>query len=220
MNILEQEIEQLVWDALENYDHDLLAERGLPVESDFTYKRQLDLGSYGRADIVGFNVSTSRTNPNTKKKDRFVNVQILELKKEKINAATFFQALRYAKGIQHKMRHENINYIFYFTFHLIGKSLDKESELLYITDFFQEVNFYTYELNLRKGLVFNRQFRFQLVQPSFKKDSTDIKEILFENVESRINDQREALYFERVKAGIEPSPFVSNTSDVSEDLPF
>jgi hypothetical protein len=216
MNILEQEIEDLVWDAIESYDHEILAERGLPINIEFTYKRQFDLGSYGRADIIGFRVHPSRTNINTGRKERIVEVDIIELKKDKVNASTLFQAIRYAKAIQHKIKHENINYTFLFSIHLVGKSIDVDNDFIYLPDVVNGITLYTYELSITKGLVFKVAQGFHLSNPSFKADSKDITELLFDNVNNSVTNKREDMEFTRYY-NEKNSPV---TLDVAKDLPF
>ena len=91
MNILEKEIEQLLFENLD--DKDLMLSKGFIHLSD-KYYRQLDLGDYGVADIIGLSY----------KKDKLDNlsleINIYELKKELIDVNTLLQASRYYKGIE------------------------------------------------------------------------------------------------------------------------
>lgn len=212
MNILEQEIEQVIFDAIDNYDHDELRKRGLPIFSEFTYERQLDLGSYGRADLVGFHVSKSYAWHKEKRRD-FV-VQIIELKKDKIDLSTLLQALRYGKGLLHKFNHENIKYNIEFRFVLVGKSIDTSTEFVYLTDLVFGVSYYTYQLSLKEGITFKKQYGYQLPQPSFKKDSDDLIEIIRENASNNLTAEREKLYVDKDWSGW------FKIEETVDDIPF
>lgn len=180
MNILEHEIEDVIWNEIERENYDGLKERGLPISDKYTYFRQFNLGSYGIADLIGVYVAPSCFERG--KKRRCVFVQIFELKKDEVNAGTFFQAVRYAKGFKHKAEHEEIGYTFYFDFHLIGKTAEFKSAFIYLPDVAGEVNIYTVSITLEEGIIFSRRHDYSLMQPSFKEGSNDIGEILKDNV--------------------------------------
>jgi hypothetical protein len=141
MNILEQEIEDVIWNAIQEYDHDELFRRGLPIRQNFTYVRQLSLGNYGRADMVGIYVTPSYVFEGKKRRDAYV--QIYELKKDEINAQTFFQAVRYAMGLRHKIQLEQIKIFWSFEIHLIGKRLSMDGAFPFLADVFQTEVFST-----------------------------------------------------------------------------
>jgi hypothetical protein len=214
MNILEQEIEQVVWDAIEEGDHDLLQKRGLPIYFDYKYVRQLDLGAYGRADLIGFKVypSTSRG----KEKVRLIDIQVFELKKEQVNASTFFQAIRYIKGLKEKFKHEHLNYTLNFSIHLIGKSINEDSDFIYMPDIFSRIHYYTYSISLRDGIVFIPETGYSLVDPCFSKKA-DIKSILKSHVEDALEGQRIRAYFDRVDA---EKAAKGELPTAPEDMPF
>lgn len=219
MNILEHEIEDVIWEEIEGENFDGLYKRGLPIFEKFTYTRQLELNGYGRADLIGINVEPSHFVNG--KKTRFVNVQIFELKKEEVNLNTFLQAIRYAKGIQHKASFEKIEYSFYFYIYLIGKRIELNSPFVYIPDIFGQVNFYTVSISLEDGIMFNRQKDYTLLQPCFKKGSNDLGQLLRQNVDHQKFKQEEWIY---IKAWHEErdrkKELAGPDSDVSADNDF
>ena len=49
MNILEKDIEDLIWSGLQ-FNQGVLENTGFPILRDATYRRQVRLGNYGIAD--------------------------------------------------------------------------------------------------------------------------------------------------------------------------
>lgn len=208
MNILEQELEELIFSAIECGEFKNLRERGLPIYDEFHYVEQLCLGNYGRADIVGFHTDGSSRTPEGK---RIVLVQIYELKKEQVDYKTFLQAVRYAKGITEMALHESLPYEFKFSFHLIGKSIDTNTPCIYLADFQAAVNFYTYSLSLNKGLTFNQKNGYKLSESGFTEGSAVIKDILITSIYNR----REQEDVRRFFANQPPS-----LKEETENIPF
>lgn len=212
MNILEQEIEDVIWEAIEHCQHDELRERGLPIYDQFTYYRQLHLGNYGRADLVGVNATPSKTENG--EKVRNIYIQIFELKKGKIDHGTLSQAVRYAKGLQHQGK--NIKYKLHFYFHLVGKSVDLEGSFPYFSDLFFEITFHTYSISLTKGIVFERRQNFYLTNPSFStEDNTTLIDMIRDSVNQKVSLSRDEHYFK-----YSPNAPVFSTDNDPDNLPF
>jgi hypothetical protein len=99
MNILEKELEDIVYETFVS-NRTALLNRGLYLQEGIAL-RQLNLGSYGIADIVIMKMHKGRSIQ--KDGSHFISRSILctvvELKKETINVATLLQALGYCKGI-------------------------------------------------------------------------------------------------------------------------
>lgn len=191
MNILEHEIEDVIWDALGNESYDELQERGLPMGRKFTYARQFNLGSYGIADIIGVCAHPSSIRRGEKR--RTIEFQIFELKKDEINADTFFQAIRYAKGLLHKISFEGIKYDPYFSFHLIGKDLSLNHALIYLPDLIGEVNLYTFRISLYDGITFHKHGNYILNNPSFSKKGEELTDLLRHNVKKHRQVEQERI---------------------------
>lgn len=219
MNILEHEIEDLVWNAIDSFEHDLLQKRGLPVSMDFNYVRQYDLGKYGRADIIGFKANPSFVAKG--KKHRVIDVQIIELKRDKVNFETLLQAVRYAKGIQHKSYLTKLRYQYNFSYILIGKCLDLNTDLCYMPDVLPDVQIYTYALSITEGLKFKQEKNFSLSHPNLDSNDTDLKDILLENVQERVMHVRDSLHFNRWHEERERRIALGElVPDEENDLPF
>jgi len=162
MKFLEKDLEEIIFKS----DKKTILKRGLKLPR--FLKRQLRIGKYGVADLVGFDVvkdSQSLTG--------FRNVfTIFELKQDKISVSAFFQALRYAKGVKSFLEKkyqwncpEPIIKIV-----LIGSSIDLTSDVCYTTDilnsnlFMIDLITYSYEL---EGLKFTHHYGFKLMDEGF-----------------------------------------------------
>lgn len=173
MNILEKEIEDIICECLDK-DVNLLKQRGLYLHPN--YIRQLDLGSYGRADVVTFNrIAYNKT----------IEIDILELKKDLINESVLWQALGYAKGIERILDNDFdlSSHSIEIGINLIGKTIDLKTNFCYLTDFVTNINFYTYSADLEKGVIFERHRGFfgsnEMRGALTKTNKAYIKEKLF-----------------------------------------
>lgn len=152
MNILESEIEEILFKNLDN--RKLLKERGFDFFEQKYYLHP-NLGSYGIPDIVGVTVNYC-----VHSRSRSINVTIYELKKEVVNINTLLQAARYAKGIERFFDENSITLNFNeidFSLVLIGKNIDESSDFVFLTDFCYNVNLVTYSVDLNYGIVFREQ---------------------------------------------------------------
>jgi len=142
MKFLEKNLEDIIFET----DNLKLFERGLPIKG--KKLRQVNLGSYGVADLVCFE----------RIKDQVV-VTVFELKKDCVNIDALLQALRYVEGIKTYFRlrkfhkKSNIKYII----NLCGSKISDQKEIRLITsnlsDDFLLVDTYKYEYGL-DGLYF------------------------------------------------------------------
>lgn len=197
MNILENEIEDLVWHALTT-NPKLLQERGLYLYDQYTYVRQLHIGEYGRADIVGFN-----TYKNPYGEGRVIHVKVIELKKDVIDLNTFMQAARYAKGIKRKLELQGLDHTINVEIVLVGKTICTNTDFVYLADIIDGTRFYTYSADLEKGIRFKGHSEYKLKNEGFKSDSKDIFQILKTHVKRRLKNQWE--YLDSINP--ESSPF-------------
>jgi hypothetical protein len=155
MNVLEKEIEEMIWQGL-NEDRKLLIRKGLVVWEDASYYRQLDLGSYGISDIIGFHIEPKINGYRT------IRAHVIEIKKEEINNATFFQGLRYAKAITRIIEGKFNNTTCVCGITLIGKTVDSASDFIYLPDIMSNVALYTYKLDFKYGLYFSREEEYSI----------------------------------------------------------
>lgn len=155
MNVLEKEIEDIIWEA----SGIQLIERGLEVKLGSLKWRQLHLGSYGIADMVTVRLvkRVDKLNGNT----WVLLVDVFELKKEEINVNTYLQALEYCKGLERFFSTINtISHTCEFKIILIGKKIDTSSSFCYMADFCSNLDLYTYKIDLEKGVRFHKALGF------------------------------------------------------------
>lgn len=148
MNILETEIEDLVFKT----SNTKLSQRGLILKG--KKLRQVNLGSYGIADIVCINPTWGGFGFG-----KNLNIQVIELKKEAITEQTLMQAGRYCTAIKRLLMSKlNVkSYEMEIEIVLIGKSVNTSSDFCYLIDFIPNLQVYTYSIDLDKGVLFTRQ---------------------------------------------------------------
>jgi hypothetical protein len=178
MNILEHEIEDIVWQAISNKQYDTLKERGLHVFDKLTYFRQLGLSTYGRCDVLG--VMVKPMEPGDKRRTFYIHV--LEFKKDKVGVNTYLQALRYAKGVQEKIEYlYNTVFDFKIRIYLIGKEVE-ESPLTLSCDLLDHLFIYTYNIDLFKGITFSLHHGDYLGDAEFDYTDKEFRQILCYNL--------------------------------------
>ena len=122
----------------------LLNERGLDCFNHNFILRQLDLGPWGRSDIIGI----------TKKGFREYNITVYELKRDELKADTLVQANRYLTALKRFINEKFLNKIkFNFDIVLIGSEIDNY-ETLALFSFIPSLKIYDYTFDI-KGLYFN-----------------------------------------------------------------
>ncbi len=132
MDFLEKDLEDLIWDSYHK-NYEIINNRGLPMQG--TAFRQLNLGSYGIADIVTILMETHRHKgmyPH-----RILDITVYELKKDQINIETLLQALGYCKGIERHIEdvYDSIFSEVRFEIILVGKTVEINSNFCYLPDF-------------------------------------------------------------------------------------
>ena len=120
------------------------------------YYRQFNLREYGIADIVGAVYGICG-------EDIYISVDIIELKKDRIDFNTFEQALKYYRGIdllidktlsnididkKRRTVRKDMNII------LIGTSIDTSSNFCFLSNIFPKVHLYTMSLDIEEGILF------------------------------------------------------------------
>jgi hypothetical protein len=160
MNVLEKEIEDMIWQGLIE-DRPLLRKKGLWVWDKASYYRQVDFGSYGICDIIGIQVNPKEMG------SRYMSAHIMEIKKEEINSATLFQAIRYAKAVKRIIEIKLKNTTCECGITLIGKTIDKKSEFVYLPDVINNIALYTYKLDFKQGILFQRECDYHVTNESF-----------------------------------------------------
>jgi len=167
MTFLEKEIEDLIFGLMEDNKFDDLINRGMTtINSDLKYYRQLNLGSYGIADIVGIGIRELEGTDTVE-----VLIDVFELKKDEVNANTLFQASRYMRGIQHSIeslfenKYKGKKVIFHPYATLIGTAIKSSTDFVFITSMFENLVVYTIDFKALEGIYFNTHDRYSIVNP-------------------------------------------------------
>lgn len=110
----------------------------------------MDLGKYGRADIIGFHYKRDHW----QYMEKILEIHIIEIKKGEINFDTLKQAIRYAKGIEELCSpYQTFSLSFRFT--LIGSAICL-TDFIYLADFMYNLSIFTTELTI-DGIYFKKE---------------------------------------------------------------
>lgn len=166
MNFLEKDLEQIIFETC----NDTLMDRGLWITGEKI--RQLKIGNYGIADLITWRRVTYGPCLN------YLEINIYELKKDRVGVSAFFQAVRYMKGISSYMKRRRFMCNYGFNIHLVGKSIDDSGSLCYLTDHINReatdmsfgelltISFYEYKYDI-DGLTFLETKGYELVNSGF-----------------------------------------------------
>ena len=167
MNILEQEIEDVVWNSIAHDKHEVLHERGLPIYKGFTYIRQMELSAYGRADMIGFKLYPLKDGK------RVCMLHVFEFKKEMVGVSTLLQAMRYSKGFIDKMLAEfpGAKLTVHPFFILVGKNVEQANGFSMGIDMLANVWLGTFKIDLIQGITFAREKGYYHPEELFNEDT-------------------------------------------------
>lgn len=160
MNVLEKEIEDLIWHGITK-DRYAMNSKGLHIHDTYHYFRQFDIGNYGRPDIVGFDFQLKPSFG-----DRNIKIHIIEIKKDEVNAGTFLQAIRYCHGINRYVEKSLPNCTVSFQIDLIGRTVSR-CDFIYLPNLFSEVRLFKYEIDFKSGILFKEERNYCLSEESF-----------------------------------------------------
>lgn len=150
MDFLEKDLEDIIFYA----DKGELVNRGLFVGSATDvpthYFRQVKLGNYGVCDLLSISLYGD-----------VYSVTIYELKRKDVNKDTFFQILRYARGVQHlaKLKNKSVE----IDMCMIGRKVDL-SDFVYLPNIFDNVYIFTYNYDY-DGISFRNEIDYFLKNP-------------------------------------------------------
>ncbi len=154
MNILEKDLEDVMYDLIKN-NAMKLEERGFCVEFNDHVERQFNLGSYGIADICAFSYS-----PNCNE----LLIKIIELKKDVVDMNTYMQALKYKRGFEHYFG-DKYDLVFYIN--LVGKNICQKNDFPLCISSLENTYVYTYSLDIDLGIKFQFHEGFSKQTPNF-----------------------------------------------------
>lgn len=203
MKFLEQDLEDLIWNACKTREGlDLLGERNFPIWYGKMY-RQFDFGGYGIADLINVRIEN---NIDPSYPTRIVIIDVYELKKDHIGFEALGQACRYAKACkllfkdlkeQIKGRCKLEVNIF-----LIGKTIDLKTDFCYVLEMFPfKIFASTYSFDAFQGLTFQDHSRFEprsnAKRNSFTPSMDEIRDMVefkvIESFEMRTYNQSRAV---------------------------
>lgn len=147
ITVSEQGLEEAIVDL---YHKDQLKERGLNFKGDCY--RQLCLGSFGRADLIFID-----------KKEQVLDIEIVELKKDKVSFSTLSQAFAYKLGLELLLEEKLKNFEDYtlnWNITLIGNDTEVEerlSSVCFIKSICDNISVYSYKICPYKGLSFHSE---------------------------------------------------------------
>lgn len=162
MNFLEKSLENIIFET----SNDKLISKGLFISG--TKKRQLRIGNYGICDLITHNRVDGVFGG-----DSYHKIQIFELKRDIIDEKAFFQALRYAKGLQRYFEHRNSSFYVDMCIVLVGSRIDLNTSIIYLPDFNDynssslPVFLYTYKYDF-DGISFELHKGYSLINEGFK----------------------------------------------------
>lgn len=149
MKFSEHNLEDIIFESSQTEEgRDNLRSRGLEVCGQLL--RQVDLGSYGRADLVETVYDFVEDKP---------VITVYELKRSIISVEALLQAARYAKGVKRHFENENMECNTCIV--LIGEMIDALSDFPYLLDYLEsDVYVYTYSYHI-DGIHFHRSLRYR-----------------------------------------------------------
>jgi len=179
MNILEKEIEDIIFST----PNHVLNKRGLPLRG--TKFRQVNLGSYGIADIVCVDIKYDGY--------WYINIQVVELKRDLIDVNTLMQASRYVKGIYSMLddiipdRYVSLECI------LVGKTIQTNGDFVFLMDLMTNAKAYTLSIDIITGAIFKREYGYTIRNEMRGCITKDQMQSLKDSVNNAINDYKTKL---------------------------
>lgn len=172
MKFLESDLEKIIMET----GIEKLYGRGLHIEGTRKLKRQVYIGNYGTADMVGYS-----TEPDTYWKEGEIRlndwnktITVYELKKDKISLSSIAQCLQYVRGVQDYFQHTGRDIDnYYWEAVLIGRRVDLNSVTSYFPDLFRasykgscSIRMFEYDFDIN-GLFFKEVEGYFLTKKGF-----------------------------------------------------
>jgi|VirMetMinimDraft_7_1064189.scaffolds.fasta_scaffold76133_1 hypothetical protein len=146
MNILEKEIEEIIAKA----DLESLERSGLKLRLNTII--QPNLSPYGIADLICYEADKDLSTGITT-----LYLQVIEIKKEKIDIYTLLQASKYAKALRAIMSDKRFDEFKIVTeILLVGKKIDYSNNFIDLVEFIDNVSVFTYSIDMTDGIKFTK----------------------------------------------------------------
>lgn len=155
MNFLEKDLEDIIFET----PNETLQNRELVISG--RKLRQVRIGNYGMADLITYE-RQEKWDASGQRDLPYLDVTVFELKKDNINDNTFWQGIRYLRGIDRYLKYRSVsNYQLNLT--LIGKDICPNSTFVYMPCFFDGAfQIYTYDFRI-DGLYFDLEDGYKLI---------------------------------------------------------
>jgi len=157
MNFLEKDLEDIIF----NTDNEKLRARGLRIYGQKL--RQVNLGSYGIADLITVKTVLLNQEWHEEKGHKLV-ITIYELKKDSLGFLAFGQLCRYKTAIERMFQKSNIfDYFVDYEINmvLVGKDIELKNDFCYLVNNTEFLKTYTYSYGI-DGLEFNQTFGWKM----------------------------------------------------------
>lgn len=118
-------MEEIIYTA----DRDNLNSRGLYLPAEAKLLRQVRIGNYGVADLISVYKTYTPSN-----KEPYLQIELFELKKDKVGISAFLQTIGYAKGIHSYLMDHRRFYNYKIGITLIGSCLDESGSFCFLPD--------------------------------------------------------------------------------------
>lgn len=165
MTFLERELEDIIYENSSfEENRQYLQSRNFPIMDHGVMLRQVDLSEYGIADLIDVFIGWKR-----KGYERFIKIDIYELKKEEVNWDTFHQAVKYMRGVKLFLREYFPNHRLFLHTYLIGKTIDVKSNFCFTPSVFDNISVYTYKYAI-DGLSFKEEEGYVVNSNKFKPE--------------------------------------------------
>jgi hypothetical protein len=149
MDFLEKDLEEILFTS----DAERIVARGLHLFNHDLLYRQVPLGNYGIADLISI------------RRDEYsYRIVVYELKNKVVDAAAFWQTVRYMRGVWHFLQLAGISNKFCVYGVSIGREISLDGNLCYLPFIGSDIMLFTYNYGL-EGMRFNKYTGAHLTNP-------------------------------------------------------
>lgn len=189
LTFLEKDLEDLIIHS----DPPALEERGLSINSDIKFLRQVRIGEYGIIDLLGYLPFFEKSETCA------TDLTIFELKQNEINIQSLLQLSRYRKGIELIFPKCDITGV------LIGRKIDLNSDFIYLASQVDSLEIYTYSYGI-EGLLFDQIYpsSYAIANPG---NISDAKKFMLEQFNKNTYRPEPALMLDLNQKQIDNLPF-------------
>ncbi len=170
MKFLEKDLEEILFKQLTEDKNSLFRDGSEFYDRSRKYFRQLRIGNYGIADIVGYKKPYFHSHKHKGARHHSCHeITVIELKKDNVSLSAFLQAVKYCKGIKRYFDSRGI-YNVKLKIILVGREIDTSSDLVFLPDIFSgDIYLYTSDYDY-DGIKYSIIRDYCLRKEGFKND--------------------------------------------------